>query len=88
MMIAINNIKLGEFGEFEAERLWRVLAEEAVEINELDKNSLIDFQYLDDSDIESLLSEAQEKGFIESYEIEDQEEIKNENQENHQWKII
>lgn len=71
MMITVNNIELGEFGEFEAEQLWQALAEEVVEINELDKNSLIDFQYLDDSDIESLLSEAQEKGFIESYEIED-----------------
>ncbi|MGE9831632.1 hypothetical protein [Ligilactobacillus salivarius] len=77
--VKVNNISVEtvEDGfEFEqGELLWQALSEQArdlgiVGISDTEEN-LADWEDLDDSDIESLLKDAKEQGFINDYEIEE-----------------
>lgn len=59
----------------QGELLWQALSEQSRELNiegisDTEEN-LADWEDLDDSDIESLLKDAKEQGFIESFEIEE-----------------
>lgn len=77
--VKVNNISVEtvEDGfEFEqGELLWQALSEQArdlgiVGISDTEEN-LADWEDLDDDNIESLLKDAKEQGFIESFEIEE-----------------
>lgn len=62
----------------QGELLWQALSEQArdlgiVGISDTEEN-LADWEDLDDSDIESLLKDAKNQGFIESFEIEEIED--------------
>ena len=77
--VKVNNISVETiFDGFEFEQgelLWQALSEQArdlgiVGISDTEEN-LADWEDLDDSDIESLLKDAKEQGFINDYEIEE-----------------
>lgn len=77
--VKVNNISVETvedgFGFEQGELLWQALSEQArdlgiVGISDTEEN-LADWEDLDDSDIESLLKDAKEQGFINDYEIEE-----------------
>lgn len=63
------------FNWSQGELLWQALSEQARELNIVGisdtEENLADWEDLDDDNIESLLKDAKEQGFIESFEIEE-----------------
>lgn len=78
--ITVDNVTLGEFEIWEGENLWQAMSEEpelVIVDSEDNDDRLSEWQNIPDDDIFTLLESANDKNFINDYEIdeiEDEEE--------------